>query len=394
MNSENQRSTAPPGLLVVNYLLIVVCLVLAAVCVLFLVRSDSTLTARPAGDDYAASRFGGTTEIVEAPPEPRRITVEEQSTTELFRAASPSVVHITTEAVRRSVFDMDVMRIPQGMGTGFVWDKAGHIVTNYHVIQGADIATVALADHSTWPAKLVGASADKELVVLKIDAPPEALKPVTIGYSSDLEVGLKVFAIGNPFGLDQSLTTGIISALGREIKSSSGRPIRNMIQTDAAINPGNSGGPLLDSQGYLIGVNTAIFSPTGLSAGIGFAIPVDTVRRVVPQLIQHGKLVLPGLAIETAPDALAARMGYQGVIVLNVKPGSSAAAAGLQPTRRAASGEIFLGDVITAVNDIPVRSTNDLWLAFERFKVGEKVRLSILHEGEPKTVEVELEPVE
>jgi S1-C subfamily serine protease len=214
---------------------------------------------------------------------------DEKRTIGIFRQASPSAVHITTLAVRRDRLTRNLSRIPQGTGSGFIWDREGRVVTNYHVIQGADAADVTLADQSVWKARLVGGFPDKDLAVLVIDTPKERLRPVPLGTSHDLEVGQSVFAIGNPFGLDQTLTTGIISALGREIESANGQTIGDVIQTDAAINPGNSGGPLLDSAGRLIGVNTAIQSPSGASAGIGFAIPVDEVNRVVPQLIRDGK---------------------------------------------------------------------------------------------------------
>lgn len=393
-------------LLVLNWLLVIVCVTLAGICVKFLIRSQTSAELRtPALPTPQVSTAETGSTSVGLPQarlvtsnqttlEPRRITVEELSTTELFKAASPSVVHITTESVRRDLFNLDLTKIPTGSGTGFVWDKQGHVVTNYHVIQDADIAHVALADHASWPAKLVGAAPDKDLAVLKLEAPAEQLIPVRVGYSKDLEVGLKVFAIGNPFGLDQTLTTGIISALGREIESVTRRPIRDMIQTDAAINPGNSGGPLLDSQGNLIGVNTAIYSPSGAYAGIGFAIPIDTVRRVIPQLILHGKLTRPGLKIELAPDSLSARLRLSGVIILNIAPGSTAETAGLTPTRRSRSGEIFVGDAITAVDGKAIRSSDDLWLAFEDYKIGDAVNLSILHDGEPKNVKVELQAID
>ena len=254
---------------------------------------------------------------------------EEKTTIALFRQASPSVVHITTLAVRQDAFSLDVFQIPQGTGSGFVWDKQGHIVTNFHVIRDADAAQVTLADHSSWKARLVGAYPDKDLAVLMVDAPKDKLHPIAIGTSHDLQVGQRLFAIGNPFGLDQSLTTGIISALGREIESVNRLAIKDMIQTDAAINPGNSGGPLLDSSGRLIGVNTAIYSPSGASAGIGFAIPVDEVNRIVPQLIRHGKVVRPGLGVQVAPDHLADELGINGVVIVGVQPGSPAAKAGL-----------------------------------------------------------------
>ncbi|MCZ6452167.1 MAG: trypsin-like peptidase domain-containing protein, partial [Deltaproteobacteria bacterium] len=215
-----------------------------------------------------------------------KLSVEESLTIALFRKASPSVVNITTLTVRRDVFTLNLLEIPEGTGSGFVWDNAGHIVTNYHVIQNADVAQVTLADQSTLKARRIGVAPDKDLAVLQIDVAKSRLRPIPIGSSNNLRVGQKVYAIGNPFGLDQTLTTGVISALGREIESVTRRPIRGVIQTDAAINPGNSGGPLLDSAGRLIGVNTQIFSPSGASVGIGFAIPVDTVNRVVPQLIR------------------------------------------------------------------------------------------------------------
>ncbi len=215
---------------------------------------------------------------------------DEKSTISLFKQASPSVVHITAITVQRDFFSLNLYQIPEGTGSGFVWDTNGNIITNFHVIQNADAAQVTLADQSAWKARRVGAAPDKDLAVLRIDAPANRLKAIPLGTSKDLQVGQRVFAIGNPFGLDQSLTTGVISALGREIESVTRRPIQGVIQTDAAINPGNSGGPLLDSAGRLIGVNTAIYSPSGGSAGIGFAIPADTVNRIVPELIRYGKI--------------------------------------------------------------------------------------------------------
>ena len=352
-------------------------------------------TTRPGLQNTVPVQSNETGSVRQAGARPvRRITSEERTNIELFRSASPSVVNITTEAVRRSFFTLDLMKIPKGAGSGFVWDRDGHIVTNYHVIRNVDIANISLADHSTWSARLVGVAPDKDLAVLRIEAPQDRLFPLTIGHSHDLEVGLNVYAIGNPFGLDQSLTTGIISALGREIESVTRRPIRDVIQTDAAINPGNSGGPLLDSQGMLIGVNTAIYSRSGAHAGIGFAIPVDTVRRVVPQLIEHGRLIRPGLAIELAPDSLVRRLRLKGVLVLNIDAGSSAEDAGLVPTQRSREGEIFLGDIVSAVDDLPVRSSDDLWLTFENYEIGDVVTLSILRDGEPVRARVRLEAVD
>jgi S1-C subfamily serine protease len=241
---------------------------------------------------------------------------EEKATIGLFRQASPSVVNITTIAVQRDFFTLNLYQIPEGTGSGFVWDTTGNVITNFHVIHNADAAQVTLADQSAWKARIVGVAPDKDIAVLRIDAPANRLRPIPIGTSKELQVGQKVFAIGNPFGLDQTLTTGVISALGREIESVTRRPIQGVIQSDAAINPGNSGGPLLDSAGRLIGVNTAIYSPSGASAGIGFAIPVDTVNRIVPELIRYGKLTRPGIGVQIAEDQIAQQLGIKGVLVV------------------------------------------------------------------------------
>jgi len=333
--------------------------------------------------------------VVPAPVTPRgNLAEDEQATIKLFATASPAVVHITTHALQRDFFSLNVMEIPQGTGTGFVWDEKGHIVTNMHVIEDADTANVALADHSTWSAKLVGVAPEKDLAVLKIDAPAERLPPLPVGSSHDLQVGQRAFAIGNPFGLDQTLTMGLISALGREIASRTGRPIKDVIQTDAAINPGNSGGPLLDSSGRLIGVTTAIYSPSGAYAGIGFAIPVDTVNWVVPELIANGKIIRPGLAITMAPDHWNERLDVKGVLILRVESGSTAAAAGLRSTRRDRFGDVTLGDIVVAVDAAPIRSTNDLLTAFEHHKVGDTVRLTVLRGKARVEVNVALEATE
>jgi S1-C subfamily serine protease len=313
---------------------------------------------------------------------------DEKSTIALFKLVSPSVVHITTLAVRQNYLTLDLQQIPQGTGSGFVWDQDGRVVTNYHVVEGADAAQVTLADHSIWKARLVGAYPDKDLAVLVIDAPRERLQPIPLGTASDLQVGQKVFAIGNPFGLDQSLTTGVISALGREIESVTQRVIKGMIQTDAAINPGNSGGPLLDSAGRLIGVNTAIFSPSGAYAGIGFAIPADEVNRVVPQLIQHGKITRPGLGVQVAPDQLGRELGLTGVLIVSVQPGGPAAEAGLRPTRRDDTGRLQLDDVILAVDDTPVHTVDDLLDALEKSRIAAPVPVTILRDSQKQIVTV------
>ena len=319
---------------------------------------------------------------------------DERSTISLFKQASPSVVHITAIAVQRDFFSLNLYQIPEGTGSGFVWNTNGDIITNFHVIQTADAAQVTLADQSAWRARRVGVAPDKDLAVLRIDAPANRLKAIPLGTSKDLQVGQRVFAIGNPFGLDQSLTTGVISALGREIESVTRRPIQGVIQTDAAINPGNSGGPLLDSAGRLIGVNTAIYSPSGASAGIGFAIPADTVNRIVPELIRYGKIIRPGLGIQIAEEQIAERLGVPGVLVVDVIAGSAAAKAGIRPTRREASGSVRLGDVITAVDGRKTESPNELFLALEKYRVGDAVNVTLLRDGKTVQTKITLEAVQ
>ncbi len=319
---------------------------------------------------------------------------DEQRTIELFREASPSVVFITTLEVARDRFTLDVYQIPRGTGSGFVWDETGYIVTNFHVVQEGQSIKVTLSDRSVWPARPVGGAPDYDLAVLKIDAPKERLKPVRVGRSSDLAVGQKVLAIGNPFGLDQTLTTGVISALGREIKSVTERTITGVIQTDAAINPGNSGGPLLDSDGRLIGVNAAIFSPSGAFAGIGFAIPVDTVNEVVPQLIRTGRAARPGLGIRPAEDALARRIGVRaGALLLEVNPDGAAEKAGLRGTKRLPDGEVELGDIIISVNDEPVARSADLIRLLSKRKVGDSVTLKVLRNGQTLDIQATLQGI-
>ncbi len=322
------------------------------------------------------------------------LRAEEKLTIALFKQASPAVVNITALGVERDMFTLNQYQIPQGTGSGFIWDTTGNVITNFHVIQNATAAQVTLADQSNWQARLVGVAPDKDLAVLKIDAPANKLQPIPIGTSKDLQVGQSVFAIGNPFGLDQTLTTGIISALNREIESLTRRPIQGVIQSDAAINPGNSGGPLLDSAGRLIGVNTAIYSPSGASAGIGFAIPVDTVNRIITELIRFGKVTRPGFGIQPAEDYQAERLGISGVLILNIAPGSVAAKAGIRPTRRDKTGKILLGDIINAVNGKKVQSLNDLFLILEKYKVGDTVNVTLQRDGKTVQTNMTLEAVQ
>ena len=333
--------------------------------------------------------------LVPPPAEPRPVTArgdlaaDEKNTIDIFRQASPSVVYVTSIALRRGVFSLNGVEVPQGTGTGFVWDGEGRIVTNYHVISDGNLAQVTLADNSSWKAVFVGAAPDKDIAVLQIDTGGHHLPPITIGTSKDLQVGQKVFAIGNPFGLDQTITSGIISALNREIPSITGRVIRGSIQTDAAINPGNSGGPLLDSAGRLIGVNTAIYSPSGAYAGIGFAVPVDIVNEIVPQLIRHGKAVQPGIGVTLADERLARRMGIEGALILGIEKDSPAARSGLRPTTQH-QGEIVLGDIIVAVAGVAIRSHEDLRSQFEKSGVGAEVVLTVLREDRLFDVRVRL----
>jgi len=311
---------------------------------------------------------------------------DERALIELFRKASPSVVHITSLGAQRDLFSTNVQQVPRGTGTGFVWDDRGHVVTNFHVIQGASGARVTLSDQSSWEAQLVGVFPDRDLAVLRIEAPKDKLPPIAIGTSRELQVGQRVIAIGNPFGLDQTLTTGIVSALNREIESFNSRTIRGVIQTDAAINPGNSGGPLLDSAGRLVGVNTQIASPSGASAGIGFAIPVDEVNRIVPRLIRDGRFVRPTLGISAGSANLHRALKLpRGVAVVQVGNNGPAMRAGLQPFRAGSQrGEVVAGDVITAIDGDAVGDIDDMLTLLERRAPGDTVTLTLWRAGQTR----------
>jgi 2-alkenal reductase len=322
----------------------------------------------------------------------------EASAVELFQRVSPSVVHVFAQPDPRALAapergDPFGGGGPEGggggqqSGTGFIWDRAGHVVTNNHVVQGASSVSIRLASGDIVPASVVGLAPNYDLAVLRLGRLREPPPPISIGSSGDLKVGQAVFAIGNPFGLDQTLTTGIVSALQRRLPTSEGREIADVIQTDAAINPGNSGGPLLDSAGRVIGVNTAIYSPSGASAGIGFAIPVDVVNRVVPQLIATGRVPTPGLGIIAGNEATAARLGIEGVVIVRTLPGSPAARAGLRPVDPR-TGE--LGDVIVALNDRPVRRLSDLTAALQGIAVGQSVQLTVDRDGRQVRVPVDV----
>ncbi len=320
-------------------------------------------------------------------------TNDEENNIEVFKLASPSVVFITNSRLVRSYYSLNPQEVPQGSGSGFIWDKDGHIVTNFHVVQQANRVTVTLQDGSSYNATAVGVEPDKDLAVLKIDAPAEKLIPITLGDSSQLEVGRKVVAIGNPFGLDTTMTVGVVSALGREIDSMSRRKIRGVIQTDAAINPGNSGGPLLNSLGQLIGVNTAIYSPTGASSGIGFAIPVNSVKKIVPELISFGRIQTPVLGVtlfsQSQADYIRRAWGIDGVIVGEVLEGSGLERMGMRGLTRSTQGWV-LGDVILEIAGRRITNEDDLVTVLEEHRSGDTVRVKTQRDNQTIEYDVEL----
>ena len=326
--------------------------------------------------------------------EARDLLPEEKATISLFESTSPSVVHIETTELRRQLFSRRVAESPQGTGSGFVWDARGYIVTNYHVVRGSERIFVSGNGFTRELAQVVGVDPVTDLAVVKIDTPPGGLQPLPVGRSEDLQVGQNVYAIGNPFGLDQTLTRGVISGIDREIISVSGTTIRDVIQTDAAINPGNSGGPLLDSSRRLIGVNTAIQSPTGASAGVGFAVPVDTVNRVIPQIIRQGSPDRPTLGVWLAPDRWTFQQGIPGVVLSEVSSDGPAGRAGLRGLSQNSNGQIVLGDVVRAINGKPVRTEDEFRLQLTSYAPGERVQLLVERDGERREVEVELATME
>ena len=338
--------------------------------------------------------------LIRLAAEPRPIAArgelagDEQVTIQIFERASPSVVFITTRQRVRDLWTRNVFSVPRGTGSGFVWDNLGHVVTNNHVIEDASEAMVRLNDGRSYRAVLIGASPAHDLAVLRINVPFDLPPPVPVGTSDNLKVGQKVFAIGNPFGLDYTLTSGLVSALDRSLEEANGTVIEHLIQTDAAINPGNSGGPLLDSAGRLIGINTAIYSPSGAYAGIGFAVPVDAVNRVVPQLIAEGRYLRPSIGIGVDEDInrlVTERLGIDGVLVLRVTPGSAAEAAGLRPTQVDSRGDIIPGDVILAIGGEAVDSVGSLLAALDQRQVGERVALRVWRDGRELEVPVVLQ---
>jgi S1-C subfamily serine protease len=354
------------------------------------------VVALAAAVGFFASRWfeHGTPAVAPRPVAPQGdLAADEKNAIQVFKQTVPSVVFITTVAERVDLLSRNVTEIPRGTGSGFIWDDAGDIVTNYHVVNGASGARVTLSDHTAYPADLVGVAPEDDLAVLRIRAPKAKLTPILVGSSHDLQVGQRLYAIGDPFGLDQTLTQGIVSALGRTIQSVANTPISNVIQTDAAINPGNSGGPLLDSSGRLIGVNTAIYSPSGSSAGIGFAIPVDAVNRIVPELIAHGRVVHPSLGVVFSDQIsrdITEQLGVEGVLAVGVRPDSPAAKAGIRGTQRLEDGSISPGDIIIAVDGKKVTSANELNAAIRAHKPGDVVKLTIYRDGKTMDVNVPL----
>ena len=316
------------------------------------------------------------------------LTEAERTIIDLFERVSPSVVQVVGRQGGQDVFDEDNSGSVKS-GTGFIWDAAGNIVTNNHVVSGTTAIRVGLVTGGALAADIVGTAPNYDLAVIRLRNPQSPLRPVAIGSSADLRIGQFAFAIGNPFGLDQSLTFGVISALHRRLPTSSGHQITNVIQTDAAVNPGNSGGPLLDSSGRVVGVNTAIISPSGSNAGIGFAIPMDVVNRVVPLLIRDGRVPAPGIGIVAVSEQDTTRLGVEGIPILHTIPGSPAARAGLRGVDRTGN----LGDVIVSVNDKPVERLSDLNNEVDETGVGGEVRLGIVRSNRTETVTVTVSDV-
>lgn len=354
---------------------------------------DSLLLPRLAGAAAAAVLLLFSSPVDIASAATTRLTQDELSTIKLFKKSTSGVVYITNIGLRRDGITFNELEVPQGAGSGFVWDKEGHIVTNFHVIKGATELSVTLTGGNDYKAKVIGTDEDKDVAVLLIDTNgKDMLKPLERGTSTGLEVGQRVYAVGNPFGLDHSLTTGVVSGTGREINSgNTGRPIQDVIQTDAAINPGNSGGPLLDSSGAVIGINTAIFSPSGANAGVGFALPIDVVQSSVQQILEFGRVIRPILGISFAPDRSVEQLGVSGVLVLDVKVDSPAQKAGLKGTERDSYGRLVLGDVINTIDSNPVKTGSDLYKALDKKRVGDRIVIGVKRGDAMVDVDVTLE---
>lgn len=319
-----------------------------------------------------------------------QLTEDEENTTDVVERTKNSVVFVTNIQLVRDFFSFDEQAVPRGTGSGFVWDNQGHIVTNYHVIEDGDVFNITLPNQEQRQARLIGKEENKDIAVLKVEGNLRGLEPLAAGSSNGLRVGQKVIAIGNPFGFDHTVTTGIVSALGRRILGAGGVSIRDMIQTDASINPGNSGGPLLDSRGLLIGMNTVIISKTGQYSGIGFAVPVDTIKKIVPQIIRYGRVIRPGLGIEILPDSYARRLDIEGVVVMNVPRDSEAYNVGLRGLARDKRGRIYIRDIITKIDDTEIDSYDDLYNTLDDYKIGDTVKLTVRRGQEERTVQLKL----
>jgi len=317
----------------------------------------------------------------------------ENKSIEIYKRAVPSTVNVSNIKLSRNFFYGEV-EVPQGAGSGWVWDSEGHIITNFHVVQGGSRFVITFFnDSKQYTAKIIGTAPEKDIAVLKLEEKPSKLTPIQVGSSKELQVGQFSFAIGSPFGLDYTLTSGVVSALGRKIDGIGGVKINDMIQTDAAINMGNSGGPLLDSSGKLIGMNTVIFSTSGSSAGLGFAVPADTIKMIVPQLIKHGKVIRPGLGIGIAPESWKMRiLGYEkGLVISFVDEKGSAAKAGLKGLTQDRAGRIYLGDIILSVDGVDVNNLDDIYQVLERHKIGDYVEVKFKREGKTKITKLKLQ---
>lgn len=317
------------------------------------------------------------------------LTEDEQNTISVVKQTANSVVFITNIQRVRDYFYRENV-IPRGSGSGFVWDANGHIVTNYHVIEDGDLYAITLPNQEYRRARLVGKEINKDIAVLRIEGDTSGLTPLPVGSSSNLLVGQKVIAIGNPFGFDHTVTTGIVSALGRQMDGIGGVTIRGMIQTDASINPGNSGGPLLNSDGRLIGMNTMIYSRTGTSSGIGFAVPVDTIKRIVPQVIKYGKVIRPGIGVSILPDQYTRRLDVEGAVVSSVPSNSSAHRAGVQGIGQDRWGRRYIRDVIVGIDKIAIKSYDDLYNALDSYRVGDVVWVTLERDGKRRKVRLTL----
>ncbi|KAG1675447.1 hypothetical protein FOA52_001746 [Chlamydomonas sp. UWO 241] len=329
------------------------------------------------------------------------MTPDEKLTISIFKTSTPSVVNISNMTVRPDRFTMSMTEFPQGAGSGFVYDKVGHVVTNYHVVAEAADVRVMLSDGNEYKAAVIGVDPEKDVAVLQLSAETvksqqALLRPLALCTDESdkvgLQVGQKVFAIGNPFGFDHTLTVGVVSGTGREIQGFSGRPIQDVIQTDAAINPGNSGGPLLDTSGCIIGINTAIYSPSGANSGVGFAIPATVIRSSVEQIVAYGKVLRPALGIAFAPDQSSETLGVNGILVLNAREGGPAFKAGVKGTSRDEYGRLVLGDIITGINGRNVRNASDLYRVLDKAKIGDSLDMEVLRAMSTEHLSLVLEP--